>query len=633
MRSATCRARVRRGAETRLPRAESGWSALVERLAACRSATTDRRTDRGPAGALDPGQTARLASPRRRSPRGGATSTSSTTSRTRNSWRSRSPSAGCARQAIVDAGRSRRRSATASSRRTTTSQAPRTTVTPKRRTGHRGRSSVCVAIDQVTGIRKGAKAQCFRHRRRSCPTRRRSTDAQQSPAANSVVGGRARHRRARERTGRPAICWAGRRGTAGRTGGRAARERSRRSKPLGRSSGAVDRLPRHPGTARVGQDLHRRADDRCPRRGREARRGHRDQPQGRPANLHEVARRRTRRRRIGQKPRSRRRDTDHALRSRCKEQRRARAALADTRSTSPARRRGSGRARNSKRPSTSCSSTRRARCHSRTCSPSRPRRRCSCSSATRSNSTSRCRARIRPAPIGRRSRTSSAMTPPCRRSAAFSSSRRGGSTRTSARSRRGVLRRPARVAAPLKDLVAAGALIGTGLRWIPVVHAGNQRPSRPRRRRKWRGWWSGCSRRAPHGPTRPNAPRRSTRRHPRGRALQRAGGAPQNGAAGRARRHGRQVPGPGGAGRHLLDGDVRPTSPRGHGVPVQPQPPQRRDVTGALRVRGRRQPGPHPRSLPVAAPDAAGERSRAFARVCRTSTPRGPNLPGAPPKS
>ena len=73
------------------------------------------------------------------------------------------------------------------------------------------------------------------------------------------------------------------------------------------------------------------------------------------------------------------------------------------------------------------------------------------------------------------------------------------------------------------------------------------------------------------------------RRHPRRRALQRPGALPARAAAGgRAGRHGRQVPGPGGAGRLLLDGELerrgRPARP---GLPVQPQPAQRRRLAGA----------------------------------------------------
>ena len=74
------------------------------------------------------------------------------------------------------------------------------------------------------------------------------------------------------------------------------------------------------------------------------------------------------------------------------------------------------------------------------------------------------------------------------------------------------------------------------------------------------------------------------RRHPRRRAVQRAGRAAAGAARPRgvARRHGRQVPGPGSAGRDLLDGDVAAGGRAArHGVPVQSQSPQRRDVARA----------------------------------------------------
>ena len=56
----------------------------------------------------------------------------------------------------------------------------------------------------------------------------------------------------------------------------------------------------------------------------------------------------------------------------------------------------------------------------------------------------------------------------------------------------------------------------------------------------------------------------------------------------RARRHRRQVPGPAGAGRVLLDDELerRGRAPR-HGLPLQPQPPQRRGLARAGARRGR----------------------------------------------
>ena len=79
------------------------------------------------------------------------------------------------------------------------------------------------------------------------------------------------------------------------------------------------------------------------------------------------------------------------------------------------------------------------------------------------------------------------------------------------------------------------------------------------------------------------------RRHPDHHALQRAGLRAAGAPAGRARRHGRQVPGPGSADRDLLHGDVEPCRCAArHGVPLQPEPAQRRDVAGEVPVRSGR---------------------------------------------
>ena len=102
------------------------------------------------------------------------------------------------------------------------------------------------------------------------------------------------------------------------------------------------------------------------------------------------------------------------------------------------------------------------------------------------------------------------------------------------------------------------------------------------------------------------------------RALQRAGERAQGGAAGRARRHRRQVPGAGGGRRRLLDGELerggRPARPR---VPALAQPAQRRDLAGALprvpglltaAARGEREDDPA---------DAARERALPVRRIGR----------------
>jgi hypothetical protein len=95
------------------------------------------------------------------------------------------------------------------------------------------------------------------------------------------------------------------------------------------------------------------------------------------------------------------------------------------------------------------------------------------------------------------------------------------------------------------------------------------------------------------------------RRHGR-RPLQRPGRGDRAAAAGRARRHGRQVPGPGSAGLDLLHDHLHPGggAPR-HGVPLQPEPPQRSHVASPLPGGSRCQSGSDPRPRPHASPEAS----------------------------
>ena len=83
-------------------------------------------------------------------------------------------------------------------------------------------------------------------------------------------------------------------------------------------------------------------------------------------------------------------------------------------------------------------------------------------------------------------------------------------------------------------------------------------------------------------------------------------------------RHGRQVPGPGGAGRLLLDGELerrgRPARPR---LPVLAQPAERRDLAREVpRVPGR-EPAAARRELPDGRADAARERAVPVRRAGR----------------
>ena len=81
-------------------------------------------------------------------------------------------------------------------------------------------------------------------------------------------------------------------------------------------------------------------------------------------------------------------------------------------------------------------------------------------------------------------------------------------------------------------------------------------------------------------------PRHRHRRRDRRHAVQRAGRRDPEGAEGAARddrqcRDGRQVPGPGRRGCHLLDGQLKPRRrTSGHGIPVLAQPPERGGLEG-----------------------------------------------------
>ncbi len=89
-------------------------------------------------------------------------------------------------------------------------------------------------------------------------------------------------------------------------------------------------------------------------------------------------------------------------------------------------------------------------------------------------------------------------------------------------------------------------------------------------------------------------------------------------ATGGAGRHRRQVPGPGGADQPVLHDDLQPRARAARdGLPVQPQPPQRRDLPGALRRRRRRRR----RTCCASAP---GRPSRCGWRTRSAGSPRWP---------
>ena len=371
-----------------------------------------------------------------------------------------------------------------------------------------------------------------------------------------------------------------------------ARDR-RRCRSPDRRSGDDGRLSRDPGAARLGQVHNGRGHDRRPRCGGPARRRHVEQPQGdrQPAGQ---GRRRRRERgvpvRIGQKPGSRTRSRRTRVRAPLLDERGRRRRARHRRGRRRRRqRRGSGRARRSRQPSTRCSSMRPARCRSRTSSRCRRRRRSSSCSATRSSWTSRSRARIRPgaerSALGASARRA---TRRCRRTAGCSSITRGACTPTSARSRRTSSTRTELQPQPGTERPAsstvAGPLGGTGSAGCRSRHAGELERIATRRRPRWPRRSRACSRRARSGshPRRAGVPvtledvlvitpyNAQVREHRRG-------------AARRARRDGGQVPGPGGRRSPSTRWPPAPIeeAPRGHGVPVQPPPAQRRDIARA----------------------------------------------------
>src|SRR5207253_5165433 len=82
-------------------------------------------------------------------------------------------------------------------------------------------------------------------------------------------------------------------------------------------------------------------------------------------------------------------------------------------------------------------------------------------------------------------------------------------------------------------------------------------------------------------------------------------------------RHGRHVPGPGGARRVLLDGVLerggRAARP---GLPLLAEPPQRRDLAREVPRVPRREPAPARRGLPHRGADAARERALPARGAC-----------------
>ena len=288
------------------------------------------------------------------------------------------------------------------------------------------------------------------------------------------------------------------------------------------------------------------------------------------------------------------------------------------RPTCSAARPGSGRGRSSRARWTSCSSTKRGRCRWPTS--------LAASAAAAQHRAARRSAAARPAAEGQPSRRR-------RRVGARAHPRR---TTATIPPERGIFlpvtwRLAPSICAFTSELFYDGQL---ALEARPRASAPRRRPARfdgsglwlidggPRRQSQRVRWKRSTrvagARRAPDraglalGRTRPARSAADGRRHPGRRALQRPGRAARGAAAGhrRAGRDGGQVPGPGGAGRHLLHGDVaaRGRAAR-HGVPLQPEPPERRDVARAVRGHPGGQPAPVRAGVPHAAADGAGQRA------------------------
>ena len=204
---------------------------------------------------------------------------------------------------------------------------------------------------------------------------------------------------------------------------------------------------------------------------------------------------------------------------------------------------------------------RRGRSRSPTCSRWAGRPAASSCSATRSSSSSRSRARTRRARSARRWRTSSATTRRCRRTAACFSPH---TWRHAPERHRlhvgGVLRGPPRLRAARSSgrrSPARDRFVGAGPRVIAAEHAGAENVS-PEEARRRGGCAQPCSSTSGaswtdrDGETRPIgwddvlivAPYNAQ-----------VGAIRAPAAARGAGRHGRQVPGPGGADQHLLDDD------------------------------------------------------------------------------
>ena len=192
--------------------------------------------------------------------------------------------------------------------------------------------------------------------------------------------------------------------------------------------------------------------------------------------------------------------------------------------------------------STSCSSTRPGRWRWQTCWPWRARPARSSCSAIRSSSTSPSRAPIRRVPIALRWRTCSTGRPRSGRAGALPRAHVPASSRCRRLHLRGVLRRPARVAAGPREpaihgprrCAAAGCASSRRTTSVPIA-------SRGPRRSRWRASSARSPRAARPGWTATGTSTRSPTGRAGGRAVQRPGRADRQRSCRRRRGSGRST--------------------------------------------------------------------------------------------
>ena len=447
--------------------------------------------------------------------------------------------------------------------------------------------------DRTVDIKKRRTPQ----RASGCRVRTRliGTDVMRTrSAADRRARRRARHRRRRAASGPPGTCCCGdRRGSAPNRSHRPAR-RARRVGGPDRAA-ARGRRAADPGTARRGQDLHRRAYDLRAGAGRQA--------VGITANSHKVIRNlldevveaadeTAHRRSVHPEGDRRGRTTISRIRVRDADNAEVLAGARQRPVRSPRARRGCGRAQDAVEAVDVLFVDEAAQMSlANVLAVSQAAAQTSCCSAIRSSSSSRCRAAIRKGRTSRRSITSArrrTTTIPADRGLFLDETWRlhpDICAFTSELFYEGRLQSRAGLERQMHRRSTA-AFAGTGLQ-VSAGRARGQSEHLARGSRADRAIWS--TRSWTHGATwidrdGERAAARA-RRHPDHRALQRAGLRAAGAAAGRAGRHRRQVPGAGSADRDLLDDHVEPRRRAArHGVSLQPEPAERRDLAREMRV-------------------------------------------------